>query len=149
MTNIVWRWWGTRSGGVAHTCALCMVFTILLTFLAKSCNAHMLQVCFIAIWSQGLILNSGRSYAIFGTKIPVFTANSGHLLGTKWQKWWIYKNVNKIVKIVYSASSLMMIDWAWPLGSNENWHRHIERLNFKSIISPGSVWKNYPIVNIG
>ena len=63
----------------------------------------MLQVCIIAIWSQGLILNSRRSYATFGTKIPVFRANSGSLLGTKWQKWWIYKNVSRIVKIVHSA----------------------------------------------
>ena len=62
----------------------------------------MLQVCIIAIWSQGLILNSGRSYATFGTKIPVFRANSGCLLGTKWQKWWIYKNVSRIVKTVHS-----------------------------------------------
>ena len=31
----------------------------------------MLQVCIIAIWSWGLILNSGRSYATFGTKMPV------------------------------------------------------------------------------
>ena len=63
----------------------------------------MLQVCIIAIWSQGLILTSGRSYATFGTKIPVFRANSGCLLGTNMQKWWIYKNVSRIVKIVHSA----------------------------------------------
>ena len=44
------------------------------------------QVCIIALWSQGLIFNSERSYATFGTKIPVFRANSGSLLGTKWQK---------------------------------------------------------------
>ena len=38
----------------------------------------MLQVHFlIAFWSQGLILNSGRSYTTFGSKIPVFRANSG------------------------------------------------------------------------
>ena len=62
----------------------CTIFTILLTFLDKSCNAHMLQVCIIAIWSQGPILNTGRSsYATFGTKIPVFRDNSGCLLGTK------------------------------------------------------------------
>ena len=36
----------------------------------------MLQVCIIAIWSQGLILNSGRSYTTFDTKIPVLRANS-------------------------------------------------------------------------
>ena len=30
----------------------------------------MLQACIIAIWSNSLILNSGRSYATFGTKIP-------------------------------------------------------------------------------
>ena len=65
----------------------------------------MLQVCIIAIWSQGLILNLGRSYTTFGTKIPVFRANSGCLLGTKWQKWWIYKNVSRIVKIVHSAQA--------------------------------------------
>ena len=46
----------------------------------------MLQLCLIAIWSQGLLSNSGRSYATFGTMIPVFRANSGCLLGTKWQK---------------------------------------------------------------
>ena len=34
----------------------------------------MLDVCIVAIWSHGLILNSGRSYATFGTKIPVFRA---------------------------------------------------------------------------
>ena len=59
----------------------------------------MLQVCIIAIWYQGLILNSGKSYATFGTKIPVFRANSGCFLGTKWQKWWIYKNVTRMMKI--------------------------------------------------
>ena len=62
----------------------------------------MLQVCITAIWSQGLILNLGRSYATFGTNIPVFRANSGSLLGTKWQKWLIYKNVSRIVKIEHS-----------------------------------------------
>ena len=66
-----------------EVCALCTIFTILLTFLSKSYCAHMLQVCIIAIRSQGLILNSGRSYATFGTKISVFRANSGCLLGTK------------------------------------------------------------------
>ena len=68
--------------------ALCTIFTILLTFLGKSCNVHMLHASFVycAIWSQGVILNSGRSYATFGTTIPVFRANSGCLLGTKWQK---------------------------------------------------------------
>ena len=41
----------------------------------------MLQVCIIAIWSLGLILNSEWSYATFGTKIvvPVLRANSGCL----------------------------------------------------------------------
>ena len=63
----------------------------------------MLQGYIIAIWMQGLILNSGRSYATFGPKIPVFRANSGCLLGTKWQKWWIYKNVSRIVKIIHSV----------------------------------------------
>ena len=46
----------------------------------------MLQVRIIAIWSQGLILNSVKSYTTFGTKILVFRANSGCHLGTKWQK---------------------------------------------------------------
>ena len=46
----------------------------------------MRQVCIVAKLSQGIILNSGRSYATFGTKIPVFRANSGCLLDTKWQK---------------------------------------------------------------
>ena len=32
-----------------------------------------------------------------------FRANSGCLLGTKWQKWWIYKSDSRIVKIVHSA----------------------------------------------
>ena len=59
----------------------------------------MLQVCIIAIWSQDPILNSERLYSTFGTKIPVFRANSVFLLGTK---WWIYKNVSRIVKIVHS-----------------------------------------------
>ena len=35
-----------------------------------------LQVYIKAIWSEGLILNSGRSYATFGTTIAVFRANS-------------------------------------------------------------------------
>ena len=72
----------------------------------------MLQVYIIAIWSQGLLLNFIRSYATFGTKIPLFRANSGCLLGTKWQKWWIYKNVSRIMKIVHSAvvpSSLLLL----------------------------------------
>ena len=59
-----------------------------------------LHVCNIAIWSLGLILSS---YATFGTKTPVFRANSGCLLSTKWQKWWIYKNISRIVKIVHSG----------------------------------------------
>ena len=62
----------------------------------------MLLVCIRAIKSQGLILNSRRSYATLGTKIPVFIANLGSLLGTKWQKWWIYINISRIVKIVHS-----------------------------------------------
>ena len=33
----------------------------------------------------------------------VLSANSGCLLGTKWQKSWMYKNVSRIVKIVRSA----------------------------------------------
>ena len=41
----------------------------------------MLQVCIIAIWSQGIILNLERSYATFGTQTPVFRANSGCRLG--------------------------------------------------------------------
>ena len=45
----------------------------------------MLQVCIVAIWFQGLILNSGRSYATFDNKIPVFRDNSGSIFGTKWQ----------------------------------------------------------------
>ena len=64
----------------------------------------MLQVRIIAIWTQGLNLNSGKSYATFGTKIPVFSANLGCLLGTKWQKWWIYENVSRIVKIIHSEA---------------------------------------------
>ena len=48
---------------------LCTIFTILLTFLGKSCNAHIL-VRNIAIWSLGLILNLGRSYPTFGTNTP-------------------------------------------------------------------------------
>ena len=38
----------------------------------------MLQVCIIAIWSQSLILNSRRSYAIFGAKISVFRVPFGY-----------------------------------------------------------------------
>ena len=84
-----------------------MIFTILLTFLGKSCNAHMFHASGVhyGYGSQGLILNSGRSYATFGTKIPVFRANSGCILGTIWQKRWIYKNVIRIVKIVHSDES--------------------------------------------
>ena len=37
----------------------------------------MLQVCITAIWSQALSLNSGRSYATFGTKILVFELIQG------------------------------------------------------------------------
>ena len=36
----------------------------------------MLHVYIIAIWSQTLILNSRRSYATFGTKIPVISVES-------------------------------------------------------------------------
>ena len=32
---------------------------------------------------SALIMNSGRSYATFGTKIPIFRANSGCLLGVQ------------------------------------------------------------------
>ena len=47
---------------------------------------HASGVCIIAIWYQGLILNSGRSYATFRTMIPVFKANSGCLFGYKMAK---------------------------------------------------------------
>ena len=45
----------------------------------------------------------------FGTKIPLFRANSECLLGKKWQKLWIYKNVSRIVKIVHSAHTQWVI----------------------------------------
>ena len=111
---------------------LCTIFTILLTFFGKSCNEHMLQcsmlqVCIIAIWSQGLILNSGRSYATFGTKIPVFRANSGCLLGTKWQKLWIYKSVGRIVKIIHSVVCMQIM----PSWYNNVWADHIHRKSIK------------------
>ena len=38
---------------------------------------HASGVYYIAIWSQGLILNLGRSYAIFGTKISVLELIQG------------------------------------------------------------------------
>ena len=76
------------------------------TYITNGFGGFTLQVCIIAIWSQGVILNSGRSYTTFDTKIPVFIANSGRLLGTKWQKWLIYKNVSRIMKIVHSALSV-------------------------------------------
>ena len=41
----------------------------------------MLHVCSIAVLSQGLILNSERPYATFGTKIPDLRSNAGCLLG--------------------------------------------------------------------
>ena len=97
---------------------LCKIFTILLTFLGKS--AHMLNASGVynsGIWSQGLILHSGRSYATFGTKIPFFRANSECLLGTKWQKWWIYKNVSRIMKIVHSAIAIRKIYFCHSLAS--------------------------------
>ena len=52
--------------------SLCTIFKILLTFLGKSCNSHMLYASIISILSQGLILNSRRSYTTFGTKIHLF-----------------------------------------------------------------------------
>ena len=55
------------------------------------------------ICSMLQVLNLGRSYATFGTKIPVFRSNSECLLGTKLQKYWIYKNVSRIVNIVDST----------------------------------------------
>ena len=81
----------------------------ILTFLDKSCNAHMLHasgVYYSGICYQGLILNLGRSCTTFGTKIPVFRANSGTYFRNKMAKMmaWIYKNdVSRIVKIVHSA----------------------------------------------
>ena len=43
-------------------------------------------------------------HTTFSTKIPLFRTNSGCLLGTKWQKWWIYKNVSRIMEIEHSAA---------------------------------------------
>ena len=60
----------------------------------------MLQVCIIGIWSQGLILNSETAYTTFGTKIPVFRANSP--FGYKMAKITDFINVSRIVKIVHS-----------------------------------------------
>ena len=66
----------------------------------------MFWVCILAILYQGPILNLERSYATFGTKIPVFRANSGSRLG---KKWWIYKNVSRIVKIEHSATTMRKV----------------------------------------
>ena len=65
--RFLWFYWHFLANLVMHICS-------------------MLQVRIIAIWSQGLILNSERSHTTFGTKIPVFRANSGCLLGTKCAK---------------------------------------------------------------
>ena len=65
--------------------------------------AHMLDawgVYYYIYMVSGPNFEFGRSYATFGTKMPVFSANSGSILGTKWQNWWIYKNVSRFVKIV-------------------------------------------------
>ena len=51
-------------------------------------------------------MNLGRSYVTFGTKILVFRANSECLLGTKWKKLWVYKNVSRIVKIIHSVDGI-------------------------------------------
>ena len=83
------------SGG---TTILCTIFTLLLTFLGKSCNAHMRH-------ASGVYYSDMVSGPNFGTKIPVFRANSGCLFGTKWRKWWNYKNVSRIVKIVHSVTT--------------------------------------------
>ena len=90
-------------------CTICRIFTILLTFLGKSCNEYMLHTSGVCCSYKV----SGPSFefrkvvhASFNTKIPVFTANSGYLLGTKWQKWWFYKSVRRIMKIVHSVTVL-------------------------------------------
>ena len=54
-------------------------------------------------------MNSARSYTTFSTKVPVFRANSGCLLDTKWQKWWLYKNVGRILKIVHGAHYSLLL----------------------------------------
>ena len=54
-------------------------------------------------------INDLRSYTTFGPKIPVFRANSCCLLGTKWQKRWLYKNVSRIVQIVQIVHSAVLI----------------------------------------
>ena len=57
----------------------------------------------------GFILNLWRLYTTFSAKNSVFRANSDWLLGTKWQKWWLYINVSKIVKVIHTHSAIAII----------------------------------------
>ena len=63
----------------------------------------MLLVHIKAKWSHRLILNSGRSYTTFGTKIPVFGANSCAFWAQNSKNDGLYKNVSRIAKIIHSA----------------------------------------------
>ena len=78
----------------------------------------MLQVCIIHTFMvSGPNFEFRKIIATFGTKIPVFRAILGSLLGTKWQKWWITKMSveswkSYIVGLgVFHNWSFLLTDW--------------------------------------
>ena len=84
--------------GLDH--AQCLIFTILLTFLGKSCNASGVYYSYMV---SGPNFEFSKFIRNFWHQDTCFSSNSECLLCTKGQKWWIYENVSRIVKIVHSA----------------------------------------------
>ena len=94
---------GTKCG--KFTLTLCTIFTILLTFLGKSCNAHMLQAqdVYYSYMASGPNFEFKKVMHNFWHQGPRYL-----FLEPNWQKLWIYKNVSRIIKIVHSASNYFL-----------------------------------------
>ena len=106
--------------------ALCTIFTILLTFLVKSCILLHLHKSYMLM---------DEFYEFKAPRKPVFRVNSACSLSTKWCKWFsFFKNVTRIVKIVHSAlakrrenfwsSNLLFLHSPWMKMMIINWMKH-------------------------
>ena len=99
---------------------------ILLTLFGKSCNAHMLHAS--GVYYSYMVSRPNFEFKkvihnFWHQDTPVCRANSEWFLGTKWQKWWIYKNVSRIVKIVHSGDYLPTLQTKeWK--NSQQWKKH-------------------------